>query len=35
LRKAAEAERIETVLKENGYSEKAIKEILKWYSSPD
>jgi predicted Ser/Thr protein kinase len=31
LKKAAKAENIETVLKENGYSEKAVKEILKWY----
>jgi predicted Ser/Thr protein kinase len=35
LKKAAKAEQIETRLRENGYSEKAVKEILKWYSSPD
>lgn len=31
LKRTAEAENIETVLKENGYSEKIVKEILKWY----
>jgi predicted Ser/Thr protein kinase len=35
LKKAAKAEKIETMLKENGYSEKAVKEILKWYHSID
>jgi predicted Ser/Thr protein kinase len=35
LKKAAEAEKIETVLKEKGYSEKTVKEILKWYNGSD
>jgi predicted Ser/Thr protein kinase len=35
LRKAAKAENIENMLKKNGYSEKVIKEILKWYCGAD
>jgi hypothetical protein len=31
LKKAAKSERIETALKEKGYSEKVVKEILKLY----
>ena len=31
MEKTAKAEKVEIVLKENGYSEKAVKEILKWY----
>jgi predicted Ser/Thr protein kinase len=33
--KTAKAKKIETVLKENGYSEKAVREILKWYQGSD
>jgi len=31
LKREAKTEKVETMLKENGYSEKAIKEIIKWY----
>jgi len=31
LKREKKAENVEVLLKENGYSEKAVKEILKWY----
>ena len=35
MRKAAKSEKIESKLKENGYSEKVVKEILKWYGGAE
>ena len=35
LKKMVKAEKIETLLKENGYSKRAVKEILKWYHDSD